>query len=181
MSLMYMQMGMSALGAVSNYSAASHESKMQKISRDYQKAVSDISFRMQSNAITENDIEQRDAVTRASAALQITSLQDKASAEAGAAAAGVRGGSIDTTLRGIMRSGLQAKHAMRKKIEAISKATARERSNLRFSKVAGTDVSPIGKPSVASSLLGLGASMLDIWDSHQPEGKKITDRMARGE
>jgi hypothetical protein len=178
MSLMYMQMGMKAVGAFSTFSAASHQSKMERISRDYQEKMSAISAAMQLNVQTQNEIDSRDALVRAGVALEITAMQDRAEAEVSAAAAGAAGGSVTGVMRGLMRSRLQAKQALRHQKFQQARANTQTRRNIEFAKVMGKDISPIGKPSAASALLGLGASMIDIYDSHQPDGQRTADKMA---
>lgn len=165
---MYAQMGMSVVSAFDSFGAAKHSAAMDKVSRDYQEKMSSISAAMQFNTLTENEIGTRDALVRASTAIQVQSMQDRASSEAGAAAAGVTGGSVTSTMRGMMRSNLQAKHSLRKRKEAEARAHTNNRRNVRLAQVMNKDISPIAQPSAASALLGLGASMLDIYDSHQP-------------
>jgi hypothetical protein len=172
MSLMYAQMGMKAVGALSSFSAAKHGSKMEAISRAYQEKMAGISAAMQLNVQTQNEIEQKDAAVRASAALELTAMQDRAEAEVSAAAAGNAGGSVVGTMRGLMRSRLLAKQALRTNVKNAARANTQTRRNIEFSRVMGTDISPIGKPSVASAMLGLGASMIDIYESHQPENRQ---------
>lgn len=171
MSLMYAQMGMKALGTFSAFSADSHNSKMEKISRAYQQKMAGISAALQLNTQTANEIETKDALVRASVALDLTAMQDKAEAEVSAAAAGIAGGSVVGTMRGLMRSRLQAMQALRTQKQQQARANTQTRRNIAFSRVMGTDISPIGKPSAASALLGLGASWLEIYEKNQPENR----------
>jgi hypothetical protein len=172
MSLMYAQMGMKVVGAFSSFSASSHDAKMAKISRDYQQKMAAISAAMQLNVQTQNEIETKDAMVRASVALELTAMQDKAEAEVSAAAAGNAGGSVVGTMRNLMRSRLQARQALRIQKQQQARANTQTRRNIAFGKVMGTDISPLGKPSPASALLGLGANLIDVWESNQPENNK---------
>lgn len=171
MSLMYAQMGMKALGAFSAFSAASHGAKMDAISRAYQEKMAGISAAMQLNVQTGNEIEARDAAVRASVALETTALEDRADARASAAASGSAGGSVVGTMRGLMRSRLRAKYALSVQKQNQARANTQSRRNIEFSRVMGTDISPIGKPSAASALLGLGANIIDLYESNQPPQK----------
>lgn len=172
MSLMYAQMGMKALGTFSAFSASRHSAKMEEISRAYQEKMSAISAAMQLNVQTQNEIEQKDAVVRASAALEITAMEDRAEAEVSAAASGAGGGSVVGTMRNLMRSRLRAKQALRTQQQNQARANLQTRRNIEFAKVMGKDLSPIGKPSVASALLGLGSGLIDIYESNQPENRQ---------
>lgn len=172
MSLIYAQMGMKALSAFGAYSADRHKAKMETISRAYQEKMAGISAAMQMNVQTENEIEQKDAVVRASMALQTTALEDKAEAEVSAAASGSAGGSVVGAMRGLMRNKLKAKQALRTQQQQAARANLQTRRNIEFAKVMGKDISPIGKPSIASALLGLGAGLLDIIDSNDPANRQ---------
>ena len=39
----------------------------------------------------------------------------------------------------------------------------------------GEDISVLQRPSVASSLLGLGATLIDKYDNNQPKGSRSVD------
>lgn len=178
MSLMYAQMGMSVVSAFGAHSSAQHATAMDRINRNYRETMTSISTAMQLNTMTNNEIEARDASVRASASLQQQALVDKANAQVSAAAAGVRGGSVANTLRSLDRSQLMAKKTLRDKQAAQARSATNNRRNLQLSRIMGQDISPIQGPSVASSMLGLGASIIDIYDSHQPEGSRIEDTIA---
>lgn len=195
MSLMYGQMGMSVLSTMTamdtgrtNATLANNQNatdtKLARMTQAYQNTMADISKAQQLNTMTENEIGVRDAAARASQALRVTGMQDAAVAEASAAAAGVRGGSVRSAMNGIERSKLQARAALRQRLSANARSAHNERINLELSSVFNRDVSPthnaqkIRPPSAASALLGLGANLIDIYDNNQPEGEKSTDAMA---
>ncbi len=178
MSLMYAQMGFSVASAFAQGMSAKAGYDMERVQRDYQDKMSAISAAQSRNALTTNEIAARDAAMSASQAIQVQSLVDASATEADAAAAGVTGGSVRSSMRGIMRSRLLAKKALSDKVQANARAFTQDRRNLALSEVMNKDVSVIPRPSVASSLLGLGASIIDIYDSHQPEGGKTTDTIA---
>lgn len=177
-SLMYAQMGMKVVGGLSAYGEQKHKSRMEEIMRGYQQTMTDISAAQQLNTMTANEVSARDAAMRASVALNVQSMQDRANAEVSAAAAGVSGGSVRSTMRGLMRSRLMAQQAMHNKVQAQKRSFAQDRRNFALNRAMNKDISVIPKPSAASALLGLGASMIDIYDSHQPEGQKVSDTIA---
>jgi hypothetical protein len=177
-SLMYAQMGMSVVSAFGAYNTQKHTVKMEEISRKYRETMAGISAAQQLNTMTDNEIAVKDAADRTALALGIQSIQDRGSAEAAAAGAGVKGGSVRATVRGLMRSRLAAREALRMKVQAAAKSSRNERANLALSRVMGKDITPVMKPSATSALLGLGASIIDIYDDSRPEGGKIADTMA---
>ena len=178
MSLMYAQMGMQVISALNGIRQQKHEVRMEEISRKYRETMTAISASQQYNTMTDNEIAMRDAAVRTSVALNVQSLQDRGSAEVDAAAAGVKGGSVQATMRGLMRSRLQARQALRMKVAAQAKSASNDRRNLAFSVVMNKDISPLPRVSTSSALLGLGASIIDTYDSNQPEGQKIADTLA---
>lgn len=179
MSLMYAQMGLSVVSAIGQYGAQQHQYNMQKISRDYQEAMSGISFAMQSNTLTHNEVGARDALIRAGASIQAQSMKDRATARTEAAAAGVAGGSVTNTIRGLQRSRLLAGKALQERQAAQARANTNNRRQAAFARAMNKDISPLQPPSIASSLLGLGASLIDVYDSHQAPGDTLQDSLSR--
>lgn len=179
MSLMYAQMGMSALSALGGYSTAKHNASMKRMMQDYNNSMSAFAAAQALNTQTGNEISVRDAAVTARQTIDLQSMQDRANAEVSAAAAGVAGGSVEAAMRGLTRSKLQAQEALRRKMQAHSRANTETRRGIAINKAMNKDISVIPKPSVASALLGLGASMIDVYDQHQPEGQKTTDAMAK--
>jgi hypothetical protein len=178
MSLMWAQMGTSIISAASQYSAQRHAFTMDSIAREYRENMSNISLAMHNNTLTQNEISARDALVRSGVALQVEGMKQESAAEAGAAAAGVSGGSVTNVMRGMMRSRLMAKHALAQRGAAQSRMNTQARRQAALSAAMNKDITPMVAPSPASALLGLGASLIDIYDSHQTPGNRTTDTMA---
>lgn len=176
--LMAAQMGTRLVSAFGTHSADRHRYNMETISREYREKMSGISFAMQSNTMTQNEISARDAQVRSQEAIQIQAMEQEAEVEAGAAAAGVSGGSVTSAMRGMMRSRLRAYRALEMQKTAQSQTNTSNRRNLALERAMNKDISPIMRPSAASALLGLGAGLIDIYDSHQAPGSTIEDTMA---
>lgn len=120
-----------------------------------------------------------DAALRGGESIQMETLAASASAEAAAAAAGVHGGAVAATLRGIQRDSAQAKQALHENTMQQARAARHERTNVALAAVYNKDISVIPRPSAASALLGLGMNLIDIYDSHQPPGQTLLDRAMR--
>lgn len=178
MSLMYAQMGLSVSRAALGYGSDKIKHDIATMQQDYDNAMSALSAAQQLNTITQNEISVRDAAVRASTAIDIQAMKDRADAEVSAAAAGVRGGSVRSTLRGLARSRLTAKQSLHKRVKAQAQASTQSRRNTELSKVFSKDISVLPTPSTASALLGLGATIIDTYDSHQPDGQKVADTIA---
>lgn len=188
--LMLMQFGNRAMSAFSAYSAQRHQYKLNKyqfeleqIGREYRENMSNISHAMARNNMTGNEIATRDAAATAGLALQVQGMKQESQAEAAAAAAGVGGGSVTSTMRGLMRSKYQAMHAHEKQKSAQKRVHRNERRQAALQAAMNKDITPavpvFTAPSPASALLGLGASMIDIWDSHQTPGNSSVDALSR--
>lgn len=178
MSLMYAQMGMSLVNAWGQAGEDAAMYDMQKMQQKYESTMSAIALAQKRNAMTKNETSVADATARASAALEVQSLQDRASLEVGAAAAGVKGGSVRSAMQNLQRSRLMAKANLKKKQQANAAVQADQRHSLTMQHIFNKDISVIQPPSTAMALLGLGASMIDIYDQHQPEGSKVSDTIA---
>lgn len=194
MSLVYAQAGMAVASSLTAYDTArtntimannqrDTETKLSQMTQRYQNTMAAISQAQQLNAMTSNEASMRDAAIRAGETISKQSMQDKALTEASAAAAGVRGGAVRSAMNSLERSKLTAREALRKRMEAQGRANTQDRANLRMAGIYNKDVSVysarhVRAPSAASALLGLGASLIDIYDSNQPEGSKSTDAMA---
>lgn len=178
MSLMYLQMGHRALGAYAGYSAQRHSSKMAEIQKHYQNVMADIAAAQQNNTQTMNEVEVRDAFVRTGIALEVQAMKDQGSAEASAAAAGVKGGSVNSALRGLMRSHMQSKAALTQRKDQQHRANTQARRNIALNRAFSKNRDIIPQPSAASALLGLGAQMIDVYDSHQTPGETTSDAIA---
>lgn len=178
MSIMYAQMGMSVIGAFASHSAQKHDYKMQKMTRRYMETMSAIAAASQLNTQTLNEIEMRDAGVRAGVSIEAASRRDKGALEVAAASAGIEGGSVVNSMRGLERSRLLARAARQDALEGQARQNTQQRRNIAMSRAMNKDVSPLVAPSAADALLGLGAAVIDIYDSHQPQGSRVADTLA---
>lgn len=170
-----MQLGSAAFSAHSNLTVANIQADMQESARAFSNQMRSISAAQQINAVTQEQVNLGDASKRLAVTLQQSSLRDRGAAEVSAAAAGVTGGSVDQALLGLRRSAVQAQHARKRNLDSGVLASAKQKSNINLARVMGEDISIIQRPSTASAMLGLGASVIDIMDSNNPEGNKSTD------
>lgn len=165
------------ISSVSNYVVAREQFKMEEQMRKHRAAMDAISSASQINALTQQDIDTRDAGVRASVALNLQSKQDKASAEVSAAAAGVSGNSVDAALRGLERSALQANAARKQTLASKRKAVINEKKNVRLSAIYGRDIGARLRPNPAMALMRLGTELLQTYDNNQPKGQTSADAL----
>lgn len=167
--LMYLEMGTQAIGAIAEYSVQKTQHKMQVAAQEHRNVMNQISTSLQYNSVTNAEIQIQDSAVRLSEAIQTQSMKDKGSAAVSAAAAGVKGGSVDAAMLGLRRSALKAQDARIRNRDSALTAQAEGRKNIEMSAIMGKDISVLPAPSAASALLGLGASLLDTWDENQPK------------
>jgi hypothetical protein len=178
MSLNFAQMGMATVNAYSQYDNQKTDQRLAEMSQKYNNTMRAISTAQSQNAMTESEAGVRDAAVRASQSIQLQSLKDKAGVAAGAAAAGVTGGSVRMAMMGMERSKLNAQAALKERMKQQARQNLGSRRNLAMSAAYSTDVSVIPRASIGASLLGLSANMLDIYDRNTPEGTQIKDTIA---
>lgn len=178
MSLMYAQMGLSAISTFGSYKVASIQADMQQRMQQYQNTMSALSAAQSRNTITSNEVSVRDASVRVAEQIQQQALTQEGSAAVAAGAAGVAGSSTAAVMRDLKGSAARANKSRTDQLQAQYRAFGQERRNVNLAQVYNKDVSVIPKPSSASMLLGLSTGLLDIWDSHQTPGDTIAARLS---
>ncbi len=171
-------MGMQIINAQTEYSIAKTQAEMQASSRAHRQTMAKISETVQLNSMTQNEIQLQDATRRAGQALQLASMTDKANAEVNAAAAGVAGGSIQSTMNSLERSALNANAARMANYRSADIASQEKRQGIKLQTIFNRDISPITMPSPSMALLGLGKSLIDTYNENQPEGSKTSNALA---
>jgi hypothetical protein len=163
------------VGGVAAASTRKIQADMNAASQAYGNTMRKISTSQNLNAVTQNTIAVEDKARRLEGVLQQQSIKDSAAAEVNAAAAGVAGGSVQQTLLGLRRSALNAQNARMRNLVSAQFSADKQKSNIRLAGIMGEDISVLQRPSVASSLLGLGATLIDKYDNNQPKGSRSVD------
>ena len=172
---MYAQMGNKAVGVVSDHLLQNTQRKMQLDAQEHRNTMSAISAAMQSNNITREEINTQDSARRLKQQIDLASMQDKGNAEVSAAAAGVAGGSVDNTMRGLTRSAMQANYARIRNLDSQMQAHGNNRKNVTLQQVYNKDVQVFQKPNVGMALLGLTTDLVDTYNKNQPEGDRLAN------
>lgn len=176
--LMFAQMGLSAVQGWGQYQVASIQADMQEKMQEYQNTMSALSAAQSKNTITSNEVSVQDASIRAAEALQQQALKQEGSAEVAAGAAGVTGSSTAAVMRDLKSSAARANKSRTDQLQAQYRAFGQERKNVNLAQIYNKDVSVIPRPSAASALLGIGTSLLNIYDSHQTPGNTLAARLS---
>lgn len=177
MSIMAAQMGLAAISGIGDFMVSGIQADLQRATIAYQNTMNALSAARQKNAVTVNEIRTRDAGMRSEFDIQQAALQQEADAEVMAAAAGVAGNSVDYVMNDLRSSAAKAKYANRRNVNAQLVEMAEQKKTIDLNAIMGRNTQVIPKPSVGSMLLGVGTNLLKIYDSHQPEGQRVFDRL----
>lgn len=158
-----------------NYQTSKIQYDMEQFAKKHRDSMNAIARAQQENSLTLQEVNVRDAGMRAAQALALQSNAETADAEVSAAAAGVAGGSVQATMRGLERSALKANANRKATIQSKLKAIGQERKNLKLDAIFGRDIGTSLRPSASMALLGLGTQLIQTYDENQPEGYKTTD------
>jgi hypothetical protein len=198
--LMLTQMGLSIAGGVTDamaIGAQNHAMKMDEKSREatrkaaaavqaYRNTMNALDAAQKLNTVSQNEVIIRDGSVALDGDIQAQALRDQGSGEVAAAAAGVKGNSVNLTMRELARSSTVAQKNRLDNLKASYAASATDRKNINLARIMGKDISVIPPISPASRALGIGSSILstgaqliDIWDSHQTPGNTTSDTLSR--
>jgi len=172
---MLAQMGMSLTSAWGQFQTASIQADLQEKLQEYRNSMSRLSSAMQTNAVTVNAVRSRDAAVRADFSIQQQAMRDQARAEVEAAAAGVKGNTVDAIAKDLKASAGSASYAQKRMLHQKMQGFNDQKTSIAVAGIADQDVQVIPKPSIGSALLGAGTTLLDIYDSHQPPGSKLLE------
>lgn len=158
--------GASAIGKpFTDFLVARERNKLDKEMQRHRNAVTGISSNLQRNATTLQEIDVRQANRRTDQTIQTRAMQDQASAEVSAAAAGVTGGSVQAVMRGLKRSELNAQHARIDGTENAYQTLGQQRKNINISQIFQTDNTVLPGPSVSALLLSMGTAAYDVYSA----------------
>jgi len=176
---MHARMGLSLALGVTDHINQGTAAKLARSLQKYRNEMIKVTAAMNENVTLQNEVNTRDAAIRLQFDLEKRSQADQGTAAVAAAAAGVRGRSVDRTMRGLRRSALFANAARKERLRMEMASHANDRRNIRVGAIMGQDVTVHSKPSVMASMTKLGVNLLQDFDASQPEGDKIGDRLKR--
>jgi len=173
------KMGTQVLGTATDLIVGGIQADMQRDAQKHRNTMSALSAAMSFNTVTLSEIDARDQAQALEKQIAIVSMQDKGNAEVNAAAAGVAGGSVDSVMRGLERSALNANYARMQSLENNLQSSGQDRKNITLGKIFNEDVAVIQSPSVGMALLGLGTGLVQTYNQNQPKGQQLQNRLSR--
>lgn len=138
----------------------------------HRNAVTSISANLQRDATTLQEIDTRNASRRADQSIQLQALKDSGEATVSAAAAGVAGGSVQSVMRGLKRSSMNAQYARIENTENAYKELGQQRTNINVSEIFQTDTVVLPKPSLGALLLNIGTNTLNLYEKEQEKRRR---------
>lgn len=176
--LMLADMGLNIAAGLGSYFVAKEQSKIQEILQKYQNTMADLSAGMAMNNLAKNRAQVRDNNVFADLSIQSAAMQEQAAYQVEAAAAGVVGNSVAVGMRQREADAARAQSSRERQYSAEMMQLEDQKKNVQMSSIYNRDVSPIQKPSLGASLLGIGANLVQTWDAHNPVDRRVSTRLA---
>lgn len=171
--LMYSQMGLAAVSGLADFANARSNAALQQRIQNYRNTMSALSAARSRNAVTENQSRLKGAALDTFRQIQQRSLQDQATAEVEAAAAGVTGNSVRLAVRDLRSSASLAKFSLQRQTAQQIQELGAQKTTISLNALMNRDTQVIPKPSIGAAMLGIGANILSIYDSHQTPGNRL--------
>lgn len=177
--LMYQEMGLNVVNGIGKFMVGSIQYKLDKAVRDYKNTMSALSAAQSHNAISLNEIGTRDANVFADVSVQSAALQERADFAVEAAAAGIIGGSVDVGDAQLRADAARAQTSRKRQFMYEGVSYSRQHKQIELQKIYNKDISPIQRPNLGMSLLGIAQNLADTWDAHNPADRRISAALAR--
>ncbi len=178
-SLMFTQMGLSAIGGLASVGVSAQQAKLNESIQQYRNTISALQAAQSRNVLTENEIGARDASIRQDLDIQRQGIMAEGQARTSSAEAGVSGGSTSRVMQGLRNSVARAQYGRTERLEQQYNSFGQERRNVGVAQALNKDISVMPRPSATSTLLGIGTDLLKIYDAHQPAGDRLFDPVRR--
>ena len=166
-SFMLGEMGLKGITGIAGILISANERKIQRIMDNYHNTMAALSASQSRNQLTRNEVSVGQQVKLADAASQVAVMQGMEAARVSAAAAGVSGNSVATTLGDFVRGKAQKDMARKMEEEQVLSGINDQRRQVGVQLAYGKSIS-IMPSTMATDLLGLGTSLLDIYKQYQP-------------
>jgi len=164
--------GLAGLQGLSEYDAASKKSKAAKKWQEYSNTMTNLNDAVNQNAITTNEILAMQASTLEAVDIKKVNLVQQAEAEAFAAAAGVRGRSVNQSMLNLNRNAATAQRNRQTRLRNQFLAFDQQRVQSKFSAALNQDYSFIPEPKAGNILLGAASAGLSTYAALSPQGSR---------
>jgi hypothetical protein len=156
----WLSLGLNLASAFGSYQADKAAAKAAQAWQAYSNTMLRLSDGLNQNAITTNEILSQQAFADQAIGIKQSNILTQAQAEVSAAAAGVKGTSVDDVMRDINRSAAVAENKRQNDLNASYLAFDQQRQSSAMSAAMQQDYSYIPKPKLGSYLLKAAAASL---------------------
>lgn len=146
--------GLNLMSAGASYSADKAQAQAQRAWQQYTNKMVDLSATVSQNAITTNQLLAADALTNQAFQLRQESIFTQAKVEASAAAAGVKGRSVNKSIHQVMRNASAREAERQEAFRTTMLGFDQQRMQTAMSAAMQKDYSYIPKPKASSYFLG---------------------------
>jgi len=160
----YLSAGLQLGSMLSSYNADKASSKASRAIQAYNNAMVQLSNSVNQNAITQNELLAQQAFNQQAIQLQRGSILTQARVEVSAAAAGVKGRSVNQALFNVQRNAANQERQRQLSLRNANLAFDQQRVQSAMSAAMQTDHSYIPKPKFGTYLLKAASSMYGSMD-----------------
>lgn len=140
----------------------SRKAKAEKAWQKYRNKMVDLSASINQNALTTNELLAQDAFAAQAIELDKSTILTRARTEVAAAAAGVKGKSVNRSIRRIIATSAEREAERQAEFSAMKSGIRQQRLNTSLSAAMQQDYSVIPKPSPVSYILGAVGNTIDF-------------------
>jgi hypothetical protein len=156
------QLGMSIASNAAQAGANSAQYKADKKWQKYKNTMLSLSAAQSQNAVTTNITQETLASAVQALEIEKATVTQRGDAVVQAAAAGVKGNSVNSAVRAVERSGAEAEYARALDLKNQYLGFDYQRRDIALSAKMGKDTNYIPKPSPVSSILGIAKDATQI-------------------
>ena len=178
--LMYAEMMMNTLGGIGQYMVSREDAKLAAAQRKYNRTMSALSASVSRNAITRNEADLRDQSVFARLSIQAAGMQERASFDVEAAAAGITGSTIQVGRNQRTADEARARTSMERQALQKRREYGQQRMQVNIAQHSNRDVSPLPRANLGAAVFGIGQSLFNTWDAHNPVDRRATTLLSRG-
>ncbi len=168
----YMNYAINISQSIAGYMIGGIQANLQAGMQKYRNEMLKVQEAMNANRLTVNEINTMDANQRLKFAIQRQSHSDAGSAEVNAAAAGVRGGSVNATARGLTRSAAFAQQDRTEKKNQEMRSWLAARRDNALATATAKEIGVFEGPSILSAAAGLATNLLNTYQDNQTATQK---------
>lgn len=178
--LMYAEMFTSVIGGIGQYMVSREEAKLAASQRKYNRTMAALSASVARNVVTENEANLRDQSVFARLSIQAAGMQERASFDVEAAAAGIAGNSIETHRRQRTADEARARTSMERQAIQAKRQFIHQRRQIRLDEIRSRDTSPLPQANLGQAMFNVVGGLINTWNAHNPEDRRTTTALSRG-